>query len=323
VGNRGTHIEILRDINATPREHLSTSLLRDDTVIRRLSGNTVNPFRGVLPGTTLDTSSTIAVEKLLRPYPHFGTIALRGDNQGYTWYHSLQATFQKRFSSGYTLMGSYTFSKFMQAVEYLNASDPAPVETISDFDTPHRVSISGVWELPFGKGKAMGASLNRVASKFISGWQLQGIYVFQSGVPVTFDRNVDPVRQVGSNRGVMYFGDVSAIRKDNPTVEEWFNRAGFVTASAQLIDTARQIRTFPLRFGWLRQDPVNNWDLSVLKNTDIAEGKTLQLRFEFLNAMNHPNFGAPVTQPTSGSFGQITNVQGYSRRIQLTGKFIF
>ena len=98
---------------------------------------------------------------------------------------------------------------------------------------------------------------------------------------------------------------------------------GFVTAPAQLIDTARQIRTFPLRFSWLRQDPLNNWDLSVLKNTDIAEGKNLQLRFEFLNAMNHPNFGAPVTQPTSGSFGQITNVQGYSRRVQLTGKFIF
>jgi len=160
-------------------------------------------------------------------------------------------------------------------------------------------------------------------SKFISGWQIQGIYTFQSGAPVTFDRNVEPHRQVGSNRGVMFFGDVAGIPKDNPAVEGWFNTAGFITRSAELIDTARQIRTFPLRFGWLRQDPLNNWDFSVLKNTSVAEGKNLQLRFEFLNAMNHPNFGAPVTQPTSSSFGQVTSVQNYSRRIQLTAKFVF
>lgn len=133
VGNRGTRIEILRDINATPRKFLSTSPFRDDATIKRLSGNTANPFKGLMPGTTLNTSSTIAVERLLRPYPEFGTIALRGEDQGYTWYHSLQVSVQKRFSHGYTLMGSYTFSKFMQAVEYLNANDPVPLETISEF----------------------------------------------------------------------------------------------------------------------------------------------------------------------------------------------
>lgn len=190
-------------------------------------------------------------------------------------------------------MGSYTFSKFMQAVEYLHVTDPRPIETISDFDTPHRLSVSGIWELPFGRGKALGGSASPVVDKIIGGWQVQGIYVFQSGVPVTFDRNVDPVRQVGTNRGVMFFGDVKSIRKDNPSVEGWFNTAGFVTRSADLIDTARQVRTLPLRFGFLRQDPVHNWDLSILKNTSVAEGKDLQIRFEFLNAMNHPNFGAP------------------------------
>ena len=234
VGNRGTRVEILRDINATPEEFLSESPFRDQATISRLSGNTANPFRGALPGTTLHTSSTIPVERLLRPYPHFGTIALRGENQGYTWYHSLQASFQKRFSRGYTLMGSYTYSKFMQAVEYLNATDAMPLETISEFDTPHRISISSVYELPFGKGKAYGATVNAFASKLISGWQVQGIYVYQSGVPITFDRTVEPHRQVGSNRGVMFFGDVSTIPKDNPSVEGWFNTADFVTQPGQL-----------------------------------------------------------------------------------------
>jgi hypothetical protein len=115
-------------------------------------------------------------------------------------------------------------------------------------------------------------------------------------------------------------------------VEQWFNAAKCSTTittncfegnSSRLIDTAWQLRTFPLRFGFLRQDPLNNFDLSVMKKTAIAEGKDLQIRFEFLNALNHPNFSTPVTQPTSSTFGQVTSVQNYSRRVQITGKFVF
>jgi len=339
VGNRGTDIEIFRDINATPARFISSYPFRAnvpgvDNTIGRMTTNVANPFLNNIPkGGTLNTSSTIQVGRLVRPYPEFGTIMMT-TNQGYTWYHSLQASFQKRMSKGLTILGSYTFSKFMQAVEYLNATDPMPIETISDWDVPHHISISAIYELPFGKGKPFGANVNAFASKVISGWQFQGMYVYQSGFPITFDRTVDPVRQVGSNRGVMYFGDIKALRRpgSEQTVEQWFNAAKcsstvttncFEGNSSKLIDTNWQLRTFPLRFGGLRQDPLNNFDLSVLKNTSVAEGKDLQIRFEFLNALNHPNFSAPVTQPTSSTFGQVTSVQNYSRRVQLTGKFVF
>jgi hypothetical protein len=68
---------------------------------------------------------------------------------------------------------------------------------------------------------------------------------------------------------------------------------------------------------------MNNFDLSVLKNTRLAEGKDLQIRIEAINALNHPNFAAPVVNPTASNFGQVTSVQNYSRRLQLTVKFIF
>jgi hypothetical protein len=338
VGNRGTHIEIFRDANATPRQYMSTYPFRAndsvDNTIGRMTTPVTSPFLNNIPGGgTLNTGSTIQVGRLLRPFPQFGTITTT-TNQGYTWYHSLQASFQKRFSRGFTILGSYTFSKFMQAVEYVNATDPRPIETISDWDVPHHITISAIYELPFGKGKPFGSSVNAVASKFISGWQVEGIYVYQSGFPITFDRNIDPVRQVGSNRGVMFFGDVKTLRRsgDQQSVEQWFNAAKCSTTitttcfegnSSRLIDTAWQLRTFPLRFGFLRQDPLNNFDLSVMKKTAIAEGKDLQIRFEFLNALNHPNFSTPVTQPTSSTFGQVTSVQNYSRRVQITGKFVF
>jgi hypothetical protein len=222
--------------------------------------------------------------------------------------------------------GTYTFSKFMQASEYLSPSDPMPIESISDQDTPHRITVSSIWELPFGRGKTYGSGVNKVASAFISGWQLQGIYTYQSGRTINFQQSIaNPWFHSGFNSGVMYFGDIKNIRlpRDQQTVEHFFNTAGFVTSSSQLIDANRQLRTFPFRFGFLRTDPMNNVDMSVLKNTRVAEGKNVQIRFELINAANHPNFAAPVVNPTASNFGQVTSVQNYSRRMQLTAKFIF
>jgi hypothetical protein len=314
VGNRGTHIEIYRNINTTPIQYLSTAVFRDQAAITKLSGNVSNPFKGLLPGTTLN-GSTIARERLLQPYPEFGSITTT-TNQGYTWYHSLQVSLQKRFSKGYTLMAAYTFSKFMQATEYLNAADPMPLETISDQDTPHRISVSGIWELPFGKGKPLGANLDPVLSRIIGGWQLQAMYVYQSAYPIDF-----------STANTVYVGgNVEDLRlqRSEQTPAHWFNTAGFVTASAQNIDTARQLRVFPRRFGFLRGDPLNNWDASILKNIAITEGKNIQFRFELINALNHPNFNNfPDVNPTSSTFGKVSSIQNYARRAQLTLKFVF
>jgi hypothetical protein len=330
VGSRGTRLEIARDYNTLPRQFLSTSPFRDDAWRTYMVGTVANPFKGLLSGTaaknTLNTSSTITRAQLLRPYPQFSQV-ITTTNQGYSWYHSLQFTVQKRFSKSYMVAGTYTFSKFMQAAEFLNPSDPMPLESISDMDTPHRITVSPIWELPFGRGKKFGAGVNKVAREIIGGWQLQGIYTFQSGRPIQFGQTVVsyPWARAGTNSGVMYFGDIHDIRlpHSQQTVDHWFNTAGFVKTSSQLIDTNYQLRTFPLRFGFIRPDPLNNFDLSVLKNTRIAEGKDFQFRLEAINAMNHPNFAAPVTNPTASNFGQVTSVQNYSRRLQFTFKFVF
>ncbi len=329
VGNRGTRLEIARDLNALPDQYLSKAVLRDDATRTYLIGTVPNPFKGLLTGTSatnnLNTASTISRERLLKPFPQFNQV-ITTTNQGYSWYHSLQISMQKRFSHGYMVAGTYTFSKFMQASEYLNPSDPMPLETISDMDTPHRITVSPIWELPFGRGRRYGANVNKVASALISGWQLQGIYTFQSGRPINFQQSVgNPWYQAGTNSGVMFFGDINSIRlpADQQNIDHWFNTEGFVKTASQLIDTARQLRTFPLRFGFIRPDPLNNFDISILKNTSIGEGRNIQFRIEAINALNHPNFAAPVGNPTAANFGQVTSVQNYSRRLQLTAKFVF
>ena len=115
-----------------------------------------NPFSGLMPANAIGDlrGTNIARLRLLRPFPQFDAVNTT-TNEGYSWYHSLQASMNKRFSKGYTLGMSYTFSKFMEAIEFLNGDDPRPVEVISGADRPHRFSASGIYELPFGKGRKL------------------------------------------------------------------------------------------------------------------------------------------------------------------------
>ncbi len=314
VGNRGTHIEFNRNINATPLQYLSTSTTRDNTRNSYLTQNVPNPFVNLVPTGTFLSNTTIARERLLRPFPQFDNVTTT-ENGGYSWYHSLQLNIEKRFSKGYTVEASYTYSKFMEATELLNGADPRPTEAISPDDRPHRLAMSGIYELPFGKGRPLFADLPTVPSLFVSGWQVSAIYAFQSGPPIGFGN-------------VLFTGNVKDIRLDGDarTIDRWINTdAGFnKVANQQLVSN---VRTFPLRFGFIRAAKISNFDIGIIKKTRITEGKEAQFRLELLNAFNHPLLfsGGIDTGPTSANFGKVTagTQANYPRRVQMTLKFLF
>jgi hypothetical protein len=318
VGNRGTQIQTSRNINTTPLQYLSTSPVRDQATIDYLSANVPNPFFGLMPVTaaTAFRSATIARERLLRPYPQFDAVNTT-TNEGKSWYNALQMGLQKRFSSGYTLGVNYTYSQFEEAIDFLNAADPAPTRMISSQDVPHRLSVSGIWELPFGRGRRYATTMPAAAEAVLGGWQFQGIYTYQSGFPLNGFGNV------------LFTGDIEDIRlpADQRTLTRWFNTdAGFNKVTAQQLGS--NVRTFPARFDFVRGHEVNNFDLSVIKNVDVSRGRMLQFRFESLNALNHPLFPSPGGNslvPTSAQFGAIVSSTqlNYARRTQVTIKFVF
>ena len=248
-------------------------------------------------------------------------------NEGQSWYHSGQFNVQKRFSQGYTVNLAYTWSKFIEQVDLLNPSDPEPTKMISAFDAPHRVALSWIYELPFGKGKLLGDSNNAVVSRVLTGWQVSGIYAWQVGPPINFGTNV------------IYLGGKIALPDDQRTLAKWFDTSRFDTRASipnptpggpaiQIQPTGRNIRTFPLRFSDVRAENVNNVDVSLFKNTQITEGTKFQLRFDLLNAFNHPWLfsGAQIQMnPTASNFGAITAgaQANYPRRVQVMLKFIF
>jgi hypothetical protein len=328
IGNRGTHIEVGRNINATPNKFLSTSPTRDQARIDYLSKAVPNPFVGLMPLTASSTfrATTIARERLLRPFPQYDAVNTT-TNEGYSWYHSLQMRMDRRFSAGYTLGASYTYSKFLEAIDLLNAGDPAPAEMISPDDRPHRLTVTGIYELPFGQGKKMLGDTNSFVSKVVSGWQFSGIYAYQSGPPL------------GNWGNVIFNGKLGGVRLPGglQQVEKWINTAGFERDGTKQL--ANNVRTFPMRFGFLRGDNISNFDLSLFKNTKVSEKVTLQFRSEFLNAFNTPllfttgtpgqinlNPASPTSTPAArGDFGSVTagTQENYARRIQFALKLLF
>jgi len=320
VGNRGTHIENARNVNVTPQKYFSLGSAY-------LTQTVPNPFFGILSGNSvIGAQSKIARERLLRPFPEYDYVIVT-NNDGYSWYHSAQFRAEKRFSKGYTIQASYTWSKLMQATEYLNQDDPLPVKVISDQDYPHRLAVSGIYELPFGKGHQLFSTSHGIVSRIIGGWQLQGVYTYQSGAPINFGVSANsPITGVNTpNQGYTFTGNFTDIQlpSNQQTVDHWFNTAGFATLASAQPDHV--LRTFPLRFGFVRAANINNLDFSFLKSTSINERMRIQFRFEMINAFNRPLFAAPNVTATNASFGQIvaTNQANYPRRIQLSLKFLF
>ena len=306
VGNRATRLAILRGINNTPLEYLSTSPVRDNATNAFLSQQFPSPFRGTDP----IYGNNISRANLLRPYPHFGGINME-ESTGYSWYHSLQTRVEKRFAKGYTFQAAYTYSKTMEAIQFLNAADPKPYETISQLDRPHRLAMSGIYEFPFGRGRRFGASLPGAVDFIVGGWQLNGIVTLQSGQALNFGN-------------VLFIGNTDDIKlpASERTAEQWFNTAsGFNrVANQQLVNN---VRTFPFRFSGLRGDAQTRWDLSAIKNFRIYERAVMQFRAECFNALNQTVFNNPNTGPTSTAFGTITGTQAQARTFQFALKLQF
>jgi hypothetical protein len=289
VGNRGTGLSASRNINYIPASYLSTSPNRDQATINYLGAQFPSPFYGLNPQYT---STTMSRSALLLPYPEFGNITFL-DPVGYSWYQSLQSRIEKRMQGGFTFQLSYTWSKAMDATTFLNAQDPMPYESLSDIDRAHRITASGIYELPFGKGRKYGSKMPGALEFFAGGWQLSGAYQRQSGAPINWGN-------------VIINGDSTqlVLPSDQRNADRWFNTAIFNRASNEQL--ASNLRTFPMRFSNARFDSQRRLDLSLNKTFTITERFKMRFRGDSFNVLNEPVLRGPNTTPTSSAFGTIT-----------------
>ncbi|MDQ2854919.1 MAG: hypothetical protein M3R68_01210, partial [Acidobacteriota bacterium] len=263
-----------------------------------------------------------------RPDPRFDDIDLL-ESRANSNYHSLQARFQQRLSKGLATLVSYTFAKSVDDASnfFSSAGDPNfPQNSYdlraergrSNFDVRHRLSASYSYDLPFGKGRAYLADAGWV-STLLSGWQTFGIVTLQSGRPFTVALLSD-IDNSGTGRSILGFGAndrpnvTGDPRLDQRTTDRWFNPAAF---------------TFPARgtFGNAGRNSLDgpsyqNVNVSFMKNTNLSERLNLQLRAEFFNLFNHPNFDLPDNFLGSPTFGRISSARD-PRHIQFGVKLLF
>jgi hypothetical protein len=263
-----------------------------------------------------------------RPNPLFDDIT-QIESRANSRYDSLQVRFEQRLDFGLAVLGSYTWSKSEDDASnfFASAGDPnfpqdsnnlRPERGPSNFDTPHRISLSYSYDLPFGKGKRYFADDGWVTA-LLTGWQTFGIVTLQSGRPFTAAL-LSEIDNSGTGRSVLGFGanDRPNVTGDpnlsNPTPDRWFNTAAFAfPAQGTFGNAGRNI---------LRGPGFQNVNASLMKNTQLTERLNLQFRAEAFNLFNHPNFNLPDNFLGSPTFGRISSARD-PRHLQFGLKLLF
>jgi hypothetical protein len=262
-----------------------------------------------------------------RVYQGFSGILL-ASSSGNTFYNSMQATLQKRFSQGFTILANYTFSKSLDNVptgtEYVTptvggvyAMSPniPGFKSLdlgrSEFDRRHVATISYVWHLP-----ELSRS-NMLLRGVAGGWELNGIVSAQSGPQLTIMAGQDRSQTaIGRDRGQLVGQSVytsGACANVAPCLN-------FLNASSFALPANGAFGN--LGKGALQSPGLFNWDMAMSKGFPIRERVTIRFRAEFFNLFNHENPAAPTSSVSGAGFGTIRS--GLAPRIgQLALKITF
>lgn len=292
-----------------------------------LSASVPNPFRTLIPSSATWNSANIARRRLLTAFPQFGNVSTTEYN-GSSTFQSVQLQFVKRFTKALSFNGSYTWSREHLKNQYLNPQDTELTEYISPNERPHRFTLSGIYELPFGKGRAYGKDWHPVVDGILGGWQVQGLYEWQSGEPLLlpnlyFGGDLDALQsKLGKKdaNGLRYGVDMVAWDISG------FNIGGVVPGVANNFTSgsAISLRNVPFTVDGLRNQRFLKFDVGVSKNFRIREGMKFQFRVDAINVLNTPYFSSPNVTPSSSSFGlTVAPVRQPPRDIQIGGRFSF
>jgi hypothetical protein len=302
-----------------------------------ISKQVPNPFAAVAsPGSPLSNAS-ISAGQLLRPYPAYDGMEIAGGGNFDSSYHSLQATLQKRFQKGGTLLGAYTWSKLLSNTDSITSwlegggmggiqdnNNLRSEKSLSSQDTPQRLIVSYVLDLPIGHGQPFLASMPPLAEKVIGGWGVDGSTTVQKGFPVNIN--------AAENQYLNNFG-VSSLR---PNVVQGVKKATSGNADSRVkslwINPLAFSQPAPYTFGnesrvdsSLRAQGIGNFDFALFKNTsfELKQKIGFQFRTEFFNLFNHPQFGPPNNSFGAANFGVVTSQVNNPRLIQFAAKILF
>lgn len=333
VAQRSTHLRsaLLNINNISP-----SSFVLGDILNSAATSNTAQQAGVVLPYPGFVGN----VSQALRPFPQYGRInSTILENVGQTSYHSLQATLEQRFHSGFSLQASFTWSKTLTDADSLIPQTNAGVsqnqnpynlnldKALSIQDVPLTFTAAWLYELPFGSGKRF-LSRGGLLSGVLGGWQVGGVQRYQSGEPVSFGcaTNIpgwDNCIRFNRVPGQSIYSSTVVNGTFDPFVNRYYNPAAFVDPNANRNGGAYRFGDYPRVNGDARMKPYFNEDFSLIKNMHVWESASLQFKAEFLNALNRHVFATPDISPFSPTFGLVTGTIDSPRSVQFTLRMNF
>lgn len=274
-----------------------------------------NPFYGIVPlNRTRGSSATIARQELFRQYPLFANIRNEINPWGRYRYDSLQLKVDKRFTGdrniigGLTMVFSYTFSKMFQETNYLNTwnyDHEKPVKELVAYDKPQNIAYSGIWDLPFGRGRHFLSSTNTVVGGITGGWRVNWVFRYISGAPIA---------------GINAINSCGVLLVDDQTKDRWWNN----DKTCWKANPSFTIRTVEDRYAWLREMENITANLAAAKTFKLTERWGFQLRGEAFNLANRPINRPAPTSITDARFGMLSIEQrNFPRTIQVSAKLQF
>ncbi|MGH9341270.1 MAG: TonB-dependent receptor domain-containing protein [Acidobacteriota bacterium] len=293
VGRAGTHLERTRELNALPI------------------------------GTRTNSANNGLDTNFLRPFKGFSFINL-GENAARSEYHGLQVQVNRRFSEGFSYGIAYTLSKSEDNAsgrrdQCWNPFDDTLCWGASSFDSRHVAVMNFIYELPFLR-----------ANRILGGWQVTGVLQFQTGSPFTIGRGEDRAG-IGSGNQFQPWevrgdpvldGGQRAFSQGKDDANFWFQT---VNSNGDPIFAAPAAGTFSTtqnRNMWYHPG-FQSWNAAIFKDFGITENQSFQVRAEFFNFPNHPNWDSANTNPSSATFGKVTAKEDDRRQVQLSLRYSF
>jgi hypothetical protein len=314
VGTHSTHLDVLGDYNQF-----------------LFSGNSVT----ICPAGGSSNGIPCTANQPVVPFPNFGYIEYT-NAIGSGRYNGMEASLTRRMAAGLSVKAAYTYSRTIDdSPQELETNSGAPPNGRnfnawfgpSDFDVPHRVSISYVYELPFGHGKQF--LKEGIASWILGGWQTSGVYTYYSGHPFTVNEggtlqsqldlfgqatavpNVTGKPQVLSNPNCwFYVSKNTACKTLAPSLTDVYSQ----TASGVIGNSGRNT---------LRGPSTDVFDFALVREIPIQEKANVEFRWEVFNLTNTPEFGQPSGNITSSAVGTITTLSGDPRVMQFALRLSF
>ena len=303
--NIGRNFEYLRDLNQIDPQY------RFGSQAAALSPAVRNPFFGygtpsTFPGQ-LRSQANVSRVSLLRPYPQYTSILQEWTPGLKNRYQALQLRLQRAYSNGMSVLVAYNYNRERNTFFFNEIDQYSDKFTWLNSDNPrHRLTVSGTYDLPFGKGRKFGADMHPVLNAIVGGWSSSNIFYFRSGQFLRFP-------------GALVEGDPKV---SNPGPSAWLNQAAFKPLPAF---TAR-----PNPFQYEGITGPGYWllDSTLAKEFKLTETKRLEFKMESYNLTNSFWWGNPtMTAAALGTpqFGRsfIQNPETRGREFQYCIKLIF